>query len=491
MKRYKHDLSHTQLSSMKMGKLYPVGAIEALPGELHSMDTNVFMRAMPLVAPVMHPCVVRTHRFFVPYRLLWDQWDEFITRQDVDPADPFPLITVPDAGGGAAVRKNLIDYLGINPAAVGSEVSAFDVMAYNLIWNEFYRDQELQTPVALDQTDILRVNWEKDYFTVARPDPQRGDDVLFPLGDRAPVRGIGSTDQTYGSAETVYETDGTGSVNYASASSTGDFRIQQDPNNTGFPNIWADLSQATSATVNQVREAMAMQRILEGFSMYGNRLSEYIQRAFGITPQDARLQRPEYISGGRQMINFSEVLSTAELADYPIGKLAGHGISSGGTRRSKFFVQEHGTILTLVSVRPIPMYVSGCPRKYLRRNFEDFFQPELEAIGQQPVKTGELRLTGTPATDQSTWGWSMRYQEYRQEWNKVTGDFRNVADFQGYHFGRAFPSPQALNSAFLECDPTLDPFADQTDVSDQLMCFTKHHHIKKSVVKPFVKPRIM
>lgn len=327
--RSKFSLSHYNLMSMDMGNLYPCGVTEVLPGDTIQHATSMLLRASPLLSPVMHPVHVRVHHWFVPHRLVWDDWEDFITggSDGLDASTP-PTMAFTTAGLGQVAEGDLADYMGV-PIGEDCTVSALPFRAYALIWNEHYRDQDLSTELTIDttggddtttSTDLKPVAWEKDYFTSARPWEQKGAEVTIPLVGDAPVLGIGkdsSSLSTWNATDvTVGESGGTDTV-YADHQPTYDgsgnetkFYIEKDPA-TNYPNIRADLSQASSVTVNALREALALQRFEEARARFGSRYVEYL-RYLGVKSSDARLSRPEYLGGGKQTIQFSEVLQTAE-----------------------------------------------------------------------------------------------------------------------------------------------------------------------------------
>lgn len=322
MKRSKFSLSNYKLLSCDMGELVPCGITEVLPGDTIQQATSVLLRSQPLFAPVMHPVHVRMHHWYVPFRLLWDDWEDFITGgEDGMDASVFPTV---DMGAGATVGS-LADYLGVPTGVAGLDVSALPFRAYAMIWNEWYCDQDLQAELVIDTTSgvdsttsvlLQNIAWEKDYFTSARPWEQKGPAITIPLGTSAPVKGIGAENQVYDATDaTVFESGGSSSVVYAdkkspaAATANDQFFIRQDPANAGFPGIYADLTGVSAVTINVLREAMALQRFEEARARFGSRYTEYL-RYLGVRSSDARLQRPEYLGGGKQTIQFSEVLQT-------------------------------------------------------------------------------------------------------------------------------------------------------------------------------------
>lgn len=477
MKRSKFSLSNYKLFSCDMGYLIPCGLLEVLPGDTIQMSTSALVRCAPLLAPVMHPVQVRIHHWFVPHRLVWDDWEDFITGGPDGMDDSvFPTRTY---SSGASVGA-LGDYLGVPTGVSGTVVSALPIRGYSLIWNEWYRDQDLQTPLTVNTASgpdsttnatLQRIAWEKDYFTSARPWEQKGPAITIPLGTSAPVLGIGKLDGTFGTAgQAVRESDGTTSTYAAAAginfaANAEKFYVEQGT--TGYPNIRADLTGASAVTVNALREAMALQRYEEARARYGSRYTEYL-RYLSVRSSDARLQRPEYLGGGSQTIQFSEVLQTAEGTD-PVGTMAGHGISAMRSNRYRRFFEEHGYVFSLMSVRPKTVYVQGLPRTWNRRTKEDFWQKELEHIGQQEVLNKEVYMAH--ASPDGVFGYQDRYDEYRRQESSVAGEFRtSVLDF--WHMGRIFSSSPALNSTFVSCVPTERNFA--VPSQDVLYVMAKH-----------------
>lgn len=488
MKRGKFSLSNYKLLSCDMGELIPCGMWEVLPGDTVQAATSALLRASPLLAPVMHPVDVRIHHWFVPHRLVWEDWENFITGgPDGLDASVFPTVTI--GGGSGAAIGSLADYLGVPTGVNNIEVSALPFRGYSLIWNEWYRDQDLQTKLTIDKTSgadtttnttLQNIAWEKDYFTSSRPWEQKGSGITIPLGDEAPVKGIMVTNAYLaGSVGSVsgWETGegynaGTPPSTYANGR-IGASTLAYDteylaPNGGGSygPNITADLSSASAITVTALREAMALQRYEEARARFGSRYVEYL-RYLGVRSSDARLQRPEYLGGGRETIQFSEVLQTAEGTD-PVGALKGHGIAAMRSNRYRRFFEEHGYVFSFISVRPKTIYAQGLPRHFNRRVKEDFWQKELQHIGQQEVLNKEVYAAH--ATPNGTFGYQDRYDEYRRTESTIAGGFRDNLDF--WHFARIFGSTPALNGDFVKCVPTERTFAVPSE--DVLWIMTKH-----------------
>lgn len=469
MRRHKHSLSHYKLLTCDMGELVPCGCVEVLPGDTFQQRTSVLIRVSPLVAPVMHPVQVRVHHWYVPNRILWDGWENFITGgpDGTDSSNP-PTTT---AGGS----RSILDYLGIAPGSTGN-FNALPLYAVNTIYNEYYRDQDLAAVAAVTSGPLKHVSWEKDYFTSARPWPQKGPDVTLPLGTKAMVRhdisGAGSYSvQAPGGVETM--------------NSSGAQLASGGPAGASANQLYADLSTAEAINVNDFRRAFAVQRYQEARARYGSRFTEYLRYAFGVASSDARLQRPEYLGGGKQTIQFSEVLQTTEATGNPLGRMGGHGIAAVRTRRYRRFFEEHGYILSLLSVRPKAMYAEGVTRHWLKKDKEDYFQRELAHIGQQPVYNQEIK--GTHATPTGVFGWQDRYVEYKHQKSSVAAEFRSTLDY--WHLARKFATDPALNETFIKCVPSKRIHAEQTNNS--LWCMVNHsiqarRHVPKSAASRIV-----
>lgn len=476
MKRAKHSLSNYRLTSMNMGNLVPIGLTEVLPGDTMQQATSALVRVSPLINPVMHPVHVKIHHWFVPTRIIWEDFEDFITGgPDGDSQALFPVVNTGANGLGSGT---LADYLGIPPLAKNIDVSALPFRAYAMIFNEWYRDQDLQTELPFsvesgtDTTtnlDLVKINWEKDYFTSARPWTQKGPEVTLPLGVSAPIK-YDPLDQYAGLINA--STDGRATA-MGRASPSGTYTpVPASTTQT----LVADLSTASAASVSDLREAFSIQRFQEARARYGSRFSEYLAY-LGVRSSDSRLQRPEYLGGGKQTIQFSEVLQTAPADGSPVGQLAGHGIGAMRTNRYRKFFEEHGYVLSFMSVKPKTIYTQGIDRHWLRRTKLDFWQKEFEHVGQQEIYNAELYAVGDkPGSGDDprlgVFGYQDRYDEYRRTPSSVTGQFRSLMN--DWHFAREFAAPPVLNGDFVESNPTLRPFADQDADSDHLWVMVNH-----------------
>lgn len=494
-KRNKFSLSFYKLFTCKMGYLLPMGLIEVLPGDTIRHATGLFMRLAPMLAPVMHPCHVTIHTWYVPHRLVWDEFEQFITGgEDGLNTSVFPTITAPS--GGFPVGS-LADYLGAVPGVEGLEISALPFRAYNMIYNEWYRDQDLEeaVPFSTDSgpdtttsTALLRGDWERDYFNTARPWPQKGLAVTVPVnGDASGTPTFNIVGNGFPSFQAVGGTPSGGQIGIEGSATPSQGAVTYNASNYALrwlnPNLKVEYNPGDpsigSVDINSLREAFALQRFEEHRAMYGSRYVEYL-RYLGIKASDARLQRPEYLGGGRQTIQFSEVLQTAEGTD-PVGTLRGHGIASMRSNRYRRFIEEHGYILSFLLVRPKSIYMQGLDRTWLRRVKEDFWQKELEHIGQQEVYTQELYAAADSGT---VFGYQNRYDDYRQHWSSVSGEFRDILDY--WHMARSFSNEPVLNADFISSVPTERIFAAQKN--DQLYCFAQHSVQARRLMAKFGNP---
>lgn len=496
------DLSHDLKLTFNIGELVPTMCIEALPGDKFHLKSENLVRFAPMLAPIMHRIKVYNHFFFVPNRLLWTHWEEFITRSkqgkvipDEDlPVAPYTTIT--------SVNKGTIgDYMGL-PTGSGfaeTKVSMLPCAAYTLVYSEFYRDENLTANYNEPLEDGLQVNgyanplfkraWQHDYFTSCLPFAQKGEPVNIspaqsfgdvdvfldpPIGGAQKWITTGEPYTAMPDGAAIFHQDTSGD-SYLRSNDTESVNPagNMDPDGT----LWARTSdlEFDSITVNDLRRATKLQEWLEKNARGGSRYIETIESHFGVRSSDKRLNRPEFIGGSSQNVQISEVLQTSETdAGTPQGNMAGHAISVGSGGVKPYFCEEHGFIICMTSILPVTSYQQGIHRMFSRESALDFYWPSFAHLGEQEVLNKELYLSEDANYNEGTFGYIPRYSEYKFQNSRVAGDFRDDLDF--WHMGRIFDTRPALNTTFINCDPDNRVFAVQDQDVDHVWC-----HIYNSV----------
>jgi hypothetical protein len=465
IERSSFDRSHGVKTTFDAGYLVPILVDEALPGDTFNTNMTAFARMATPIFPIMDNVYMDTHFFAVPVRLIWDNWKKFNGEQ-VDPGDSIdytvPTMTAPGAGYS---NQSLHDYFGIPTSIGGLEHNSLWHRAYNLIYNEWFRDQNLQDSVQVDKGDgpdtytnytLLKRGKRHDYFTSCLPWPQKGTAVDLPLGDTADVLRTSNAPKAYLYQENT-DTLISGGTLYATAVGelhNNTYKMSIDPNG----GLYADLSTATSATINQLREAFQIQKLLERDARGGTRYTEIVKSHFGVTSPDARLQRPEYLGGGSTPVNVTPIEQTSSTdATSPQGNLAAMATASLTNHGFTKSFTEHCVILGLVSVRADLTYQQGLNRMFSRQTRYDFYWPALSHIGEQAVLNKEIYADGT-AADDNVFGYQERYAEYRYKPSMITGKFRSndAQSLDAWHLSQEFSSLPGLNSTFIEENPPLD-----------------------------------
>lgn len=469
--RSSFDRSHGVKTTFDSGYLVPFFVDEALPGDTFNLQTSGFARLSTPVYPVMDNMYLETFYFAVPLRLIHTNFKKMMGEQD-NPGDSTDfLVPTQTAPVGGYDENSLQDYLGL-PTKVGSlESNAYFQRAYNLIWNEWFRDQNLQDSVVVDKGDgpdtysdyvLLRRGKRHDYFTSALPWPQKGDAVDLPLGTSAPVSGLymNSTAEVSLGADSNW-IDGSGTTRpagyYIPGTGGGSNYLLQASDGSGNPALTADLSSATAATINQLRQAFQLQRMYERDARGGTRYTEIVRSHFGVTSPDARLQRPEYLGGGQSRVNITPIAQTSESGTTAQGSLAAMGTASFDRHGFTKSFTEHSVIIGLVNVRADITYQQGLNKMFSRSDRLDFYWPSLARIGEQAILNKEIYAQGT-AADDDVFGYQERYAEYRYKPSTIHGQFRSncTASLDAWHLSQDFASLPALGSTFIEDNPPID-----------------------------------
>ena len=478
------DRSHAWKSTFDSGYLVPFLVDEVLPGDSYKVKFNFLARLSTPIVPTMDNLFIDTFYFFVPYRLLWKHWEQFNGQQDYPGASTDYLVpqTSAPAEGGFPVGS-LEDYFGLPTGVKGIKANELAARAYALIWNEWFRDENLQNPInlssyaeistasGLDDVGLgdagftgshrlLRRGKRHDYFTSALPWPQKGPGVELPLNGNAPVTvdnfhsvpgalGVGIRSDPYGNYRMVTEPESYPEFVYASPTLTNE-----------NSKLMVDLSSVTAATINSLRQAFQLQKLYERDARGGTRYTEILRSHFGVVSPDSRLQRPEYLGGSESPVIINPVVQQSATgstgAETPQGNLAAYGLASSTSAKhgfTKSFV-EHGIIIGLLNVRADLTYQQGIPRMFSRRTRFDFYWPVLAHLGEQAILNKEIYAQGTSADD-DVFGYQERYAEYRYFPSMITGKLRSTdpQSLDVWHLSQKFDNLPTLSGQFIEDNP--------------------------------------
>lgn len=513
------DLSFDNKLSFNMGELVPIMCQEVLPGDKFNITTEHLIKLAPLVTPVFHKVKVQTHYFFVPNRLLWDNFEKFQAYDTLNELPIHPFISVRSSNNGSVNSGSLADYLGVPVGDYSSvlsggnhpieNINALPFAAYYKIYDDYFRDQNLvdekfnklidgdneanemfSNGRPFENGSLLKRAWERDYFTSCLPFAQKGQEVVMPLGQTADVNFKGQ-DQ----GETVLWSDAditTGTpqqLNFdaeGSGGNQGDMVVQSGGTKKisvdNSSQLEVDLANATSASVNSLRLAVRLQEFFERNARLGTRYIEQTLGKFGVRIRDERAHRSEYIGGTTSPVIFSELLQTSQTDTTPLGQQAGQGQSVNSQFGASHYCEEHGWLIGIMSVLPETGYQQGLHRKFMKRDILDYYDPKFANLGEQSVLNSEIYALQSTSNALGTFGYQSRYAELKYNSSEVHGEFQDtLAD---WHMSRIFNTPPSLNEHFVQSNPTHRIFAD-TDEENQKVYAYVHQRIASQRKIPY------